>query len=93
MAVFATIAFATFFLENDHFVTFNESFKNLAYNFSTLYNGSAYLYSTIGFSEEHTVKFNCVTYFFGITEIMNIQELVSFSFELLSLDFYNCVHC
>jgi hypothetical protein len=24
---------------------------------------------------------------------VNIQELASFGFELLSLNFYNCVHC
>ncbi len=93
MAVFTTIAFATFLLENDHFFTFYERCENLTNHLCAFYCGGAYLYSTIGISEENAIKFDSVTFFGCISEIMNIQELASFCFELLSLDFYNCVHC
>ncbi len=93
MAVFTTIAFATFFLENDHFVTFNKRSEHFTNHFGAINCRGAYRYSTIGISEENTVEFNGVAFFSGFSEIMNIQELVGFSLKLLSLNFYNCVHC
>ena len=92
MAVFAAIAFATFFLENDHFFTFYERCEHLTYNLGTLYNGSTYFNCIIGLSEEHTVKFDLVTFFNCFAEIVNIQELFRLGLELLSLNFYDSVH-
>ena len=93
MAVFAAIAFATFFLENDHFVTFFEVLEYLANYFGAFDYGSTYFNCfVIGLSEENTVEFNGVTFFGSFAEIVNIQELAGFSLELLSLNFYDCVH-
>ncbi len=92
MAVFAAIAFATFLLEYDHFVTFYEGLFNLANNFSSFNSGSTDFHGTIGFSEENAVEFNLVTFFNLLSEVVDIQEFACFSFELLSLNFYDNVH-
>ena len=92
MAVFAAIAFATFFLENDHFVTFHEGLFNLANNFCSFDNGSADFHGTVGFSEENAVELDLVAFFNLLSEVVDIQELACFGFELLSLNFYDNVH-
>ena len=92
MAVFAAIAFAAFFLENDNFFTFYEGSSDLANNFSSFNSGSADLNGTISVSEENAVEFDFVAFFDFFAEVVYIQELVFFSFELLSLDFYDNVH-
>ncbi len=92
MAVFAAIAFATFFLENDHFVTFYEGSCDLANYFCSFDNGSTDFHGTIGFSEENAVELDCVTFFNLLSEVVDIQEFACFGFELLSLDFYDNVH-
>ena len=92
MAVFAAIAFAAFLLENDDFVTFYEGHEHLANYFCAFESGGANFHRVVGLSEENAVEFNLVTFFNGISEIVNIQELVRFSLELLSLNFNDCVH-
>ena len=92
MAVFHTVTFAAFFLENDHFVTFYEGNSYLAYYFCTFNGRRTDLNVTVGISEEHAVKFHFVALFYVFAEVVNIQELVFFSFELLSLNFYNYKH-
>lgn len=92
MAVFATIAFAAFLLENDHFVALNEGSQDLTYNFCAFNCGSANLYCIVGLSEENAVEFNLVAFFGSIAEIVYIQELFRLCLELLSLNFYDSVH-
>jgi len=92
MAVLATIAFATLLLEDDYLLALYEGLENLANHLCTLYGGGTYLNCVVGFSEEHTVKFHCVTFFVSIAEIVDIQELLRLCLELLSLDFYDSVH-
>ncbi len=92
MTVFHTVTFATFFLENDHFVTFYEGSSYFAYYLCTFHGRRTDLNVTVGVCEKHTVKFYLVTLFYLFAEIVYIQELVFFSFELLSLNFYNYKH-
>ena len=91
MAVFATIAFAAFFLENDHFVTFYEGFFNLANHFCSFHGGSADFHGTVDIGEEDTVEFDSVAIFYGV-DVVNIQVAALFGFELLPLNFYDNVH-
>ncbi len=92
MTVFDTIAFAAFLLENNHFFALYQGNEYFTHYFRAFHCGCAYLDGTIGICEEHAVKFELVSFFNGIAEIMNIQILVGFGLELLSLNFYNCVH-
>ena len=92
MTVFATITFATFFLENDYFFSFNERKKNFTLNFST-FNGRCTDFNVaVGIDKENFVESDCVTLFHLIAEVVDIEVFTLFSFELLALDFYNCVH-
>lgn len=91
MTVETAIAFATFFLENDYVFTLYEGINNLAYYLCTFYCGCTYGYVTVSVNEKNLVKFYCVA-FVHLGEVMNIQLLASLGAELLSLDFYNCVH-
>ncbi len=91
MTIETAIAFATFLLENDYVLTLNEGINHLANNLSTLYGGGTYGYVTIGVNQQNLVELYCVA-FVHIGDVMNIQLLASLGAELLSLDFYNCVH-
>lgn len=93
MAVLAAIALATLLLEDDHLVALHEGSENLANHLGSFEHGGAHLYGVvIGLSEENAVEFYGVSFFSCIAEIVNIQELLRLCLELLSLNFYNCVH-
>ena len=92
MSVEAAITFAAFFLEHNNFITFNEGTFNLANHFGPFYGGRANLNGTVGIYEKNAVEFHCCALCCLVAEIMNIQELAGFGFELLSLNFYNSVH-
>lgn len=93
MAILAAIALAALLLEDDYFFALHEGCEHLAYHLGSVEHGGAYLYGVvIGLSEENAVKLYSVSFFSCIAEIVNIQELLRLCLELLSLDFYNCVH-
>ncbi len=91
MAVFTTVAFATFFLENNHFVAFYELLLNSANDFGTFYSGGAYFDFAFHIGQEHAVELYGCSFFYLVAKIVNIQEAVFFCFELLSLNFYDYV--
>lgn len=105
MTVLAAIAFSSLLLEDDNLVALIErglillavTVVNLvgcyfAYNFGSFYGGGADLYCSVVVNEKHTVKLYGLAGLYSVAEIVNIQELAVLSFELLALDFYNCVH-
>ena len=92
MAVQTAIAFATFLLEHEHFVALYEGFEYFAFHFGTLYGGCAYLHGTVGVYEKHLVEAYCLTLLYLVAEMVYIQILAFFGFELLTFDFYNSVH-
>ena len=49
--------------------------------------------SDLGVDEENAVEFNGSAFLNLFAEIVDIQEFACFGLELLSLNFYNCVHC
>ena len=91
MTVKTAIAFATFFLENDHVFTLYELFCDLANYFCTINGWCTYLNSAFSVNKKNLVEFHCFT-FLGFSDVMNEQVLACFGFELLSLNLYNCVH-
>ncbi len=92
MTVFATIAFATFLLENDNLLAFYKGSEDFTYNLCAFHGGSANFNCLIGLSEKNAVELNLVSFFDSFAEIVNIQELLRLCLELLSLDFYDSVH-
>ena len=92
MAVQTAIAFATTFLENDHVFTLHEGSLHLA-NYLCAFNGRrANCNGTVGVNKKNLAKLNRVTGLFLFTEIVDVQFLAGFGFELLSLNVYNSVH-
>jgi len=92
MAIQAAIALATSLLEHDDVLTLDEGSLYLAHYFGTFYGRCTHCHSTVGVYEQHAVKFYRVAFFTLVAEIVNIQLLASLGAELLSLNFYNCVH-
>lgn len=92
MAVFTAIAFAAFFLEDNHLITFHEGTFHLANYFCSFNGRSTYLNGTVGVNEKHAVEFHDFAFLYLVAEIVNIQELSGLSLELLSLNFYNYKH-
>ncbi len=92
MTVETAIAFATFLFENDDVFTFHEGSLYLANNLCTFDGRCANLYGTVGIHEQDTVKLYRVTFLALVAEIVDIQLLAVLGTELLSLNFYNCVH-
>ena len=91
MAVFAAIALAALFLENNHFLAFDEGSLNFADNFGAFYSGGTDFNVTVGVEQENTVELDSVA-FLDIAKVVNVQELAGLGLELLSLNFYDSVH-
>ena len=72
-----------FFLYTNTLANYFGAFDNGSTNFNCF---------VVGLSEEYTVKFYSVAFFGCLAEIVNVQELSGLSLELLSLNFYDCVH-
>ena len=92
MTVFTAIAFATLLLEDDDVFTFHEGSLYLANNLCTFDGRCANLNGTVGIHEQDTVELYRVTFLALVAEIVDIQLLAGLDTELLSLNFYNCVH-
>lgn len=93
MAVFTAIAFATLLLEDDHFLALYQGYEHFTIYFSSFYGRSAYSDLAVGIQKKYFVEDYFVALFGFFAEMMNIQVLAFFGFELLSFDFYNSVHC
>lgn len=92
MTVLATIALAALLLENDNLVALNEGNSYFANYFCSFYGRSADFNGTVGIYEKYAVELYGLAFFYFIAEIVNVQEAVLFSLELLALYFYNYVH-
>lgn len=89
MTILFVVAFSAFFLEDNHLVTF-EVGENFTNNFGTFNSGFTHFDLTIGVDQQYFFKFHhSATFGF---QAVNIQPHASFGLELLSCDFYDCVH-
>jgi len=92
MTVTRARVLATLHLENNHLVALNERVHNFTYYFCTLYGGGTYLDCTVSIYEQHLVKFNSLAGF-DVLDVVDEELLALLGLELLTLNFYNCVHC
>ena len=92
MAVFAAIAFATFFLENDHFVSLDEGKNNLSVHFCAFNGRHTDFNVAVGIDKKNFVERDRVAFLELFAEMVDIQIFSFFNFKLLSFYFYNCVH-
>ena len=91
MSVFAAIAFAASFLENDHFLALHEGKKHFTIHFSAFNGRRADLNVAVGIYEKHFVESDCVALLHFIAEVVDIEVFSLFSLKLLSFDFYDSV--
>ncbi len=93
MAVFTTIAFAAFLLENDHLVALHEGLEDFSRDRDTFHGRCTDFNVAVGIQQEDLVESDLVASLEVVAEMVDIQILAFFSFELQSLDFYDSVHC
>ena len=91
MTVARTRVLAALHLEDNHLVTLNERIHNFTYYFCTLYGGGTYLYCAVSIYEQYLVKFNSLAGF-DVLDMVDEELLALLGLELLTLNFYNCVH-
>lgn len=83
-------SFTTDLLENKYLVCLYIISKNCCLYYSALNIRSTYLYCTLVVDEEHLVKLYGLVFLCGETVDVNLRA--GLYFELLSGDFYDCVH-
>lgn len=91
MAPLLAVVLATLHLENDNLITFYEGIGYLCHYFSALYSRCAYGHCSVFVYEQHFVKLNRLA-LFCITHVINEELLALLCLELLTVNFYNCVH-
>ena len=91
MTVAFTLILSALHLEDDDLVTLYEWVNNFAYYLCALYCRSAYLYCTLVVYEKYLVKLYCLT-LFRVLDVVNEQLLALLNLELLTVNFYDCVH-
>ena len=91
MTVLFSETFSSFLVEDDYFFTFYQRRNYFANNFCAFYSRKTYSYVSFVVNQENFFKFNCCTAF-CVLDVVNEQFFASFCFELLTVNFYNCVH-
>ena len=91
MTVQLAVTFSSLLVEYENFVTFYQSGNYFANYFCAFYCRSTYGDVAVFVYQKNFFKFYCCTSF-CILHVVNEQFLASFCFELLTVDFYNCVH-
>ena len=86
-----SVTFSSLLVEYQYFITFYQVRNYFAYHFCTFYGRSTYCNSTVVVYQQNFVKFNSCTVF-SILNVVNKQFFAFFSFELLTVNFYNYVH-
>lgn len=92
MTIQLAITFAAFLVEYEYLVTFYQSGHYFANDFCTFHGGNTYGDGTFIVHQKDFLKFYCRTCL-CILDVVYEQLLASFCLKLLTVDFYNCVHC
>ena len=92
MTVALARVLATLHLEDNHLVALNERVNNFTNYLCSIYGGSTNLYCAVSIYEQHFLKFNSLASL-GILNVVDEELLALLGLELLTLNFYNCVHC
>ena len=91
MAVAFTAILAALHLEDDDLVTLYQWFHHFTHYLSAFYCGRTYCHCSVVVDEKHFLELNRLA-FFHIFHVVNEEFLSLFGLELLTHDFYNCVH-
>ena len=91
MTVLLARVLTTLHLEDNNLVTLYQWVHNFNYYFGSFYSRGTNCDSTLIVYEENLVKFNSLTSL-CIFKVVDEELLALFNFELLTVNFYNCVH-
>ena len=91
VTVQAAVTLAATLFEHEHLVTLYEGLQHFTLDFCAIYGGGADGYIAVYVKQQYFVKVYGIA-LLHVAEMMNIQELAFFGLELLSFDFYDCVH-
>ena len=92
MTVEFLVALAAFLVEHQDFLATNSVVEHFYHYFGTCYYRSTYGHLTVIVDKEYLIKLQRCT-LLGFCYAMDKQLLAGFCLELLSLHFYDCVHC
>ena len=91
MAVACTAILAALHLEDDDLVTLYEWVHYFYYYFRTLYCRCTDCHCAVFVNEQNLVEFNSLASFY-ILDVMYEELLALLCLELLTVNFYDCVH-
>ena len=91
MTVQLAVTFSSLLVEYENLLALYELALYLGYNLCALYSGSTYSDSTVFLNQKNLLEFNRCT-ILNVLNVVNKQFLASLGLELLSVNFYNCVH-
>lgn len=86
------VTFSSLLVEYQYFVSLYQRRYYFAYHFCTFYCRSTYCDSTVVVYQQNFVKFNSCTVF-SVLNVVYKQLLAFFCLELLTVNFYDYVHC
>lgn len=91
MTILFAIVLATFHLEDDDLIALHEWCYHLSNYFCTTDSRRANCDCSVVIDQQNLVKLNSLA-FFGIFQAVDIELFALFSLELLTVNFYDCVH-
>ena len=91
MTVQFSVTFSSLFVEYEYFVAFYQRRNYFTNYFSTINSRSTYSYCSIVVYQQYFFKFNSCAVF-CVLNVVYKQFFALFSFELLTVNFYNYVH-
>ena len=91
MAIQLTVSFSSLLVEHEDFVALYQRGNHFTYHFRTFYGRKSHGNVTVFVYLKNLFKLNRRARL-GILHVVNEQLLSGLCFELLAVDFYNCVH-
>lgn len=91
VAVLLAAVLAPLHLENYYFVAFYQWINHFGHYLCATYCGRSYSDGSVVVQQQNLVKLNRLA-FLRVTYVIDKELLALFSLELLTVDFYNCVH-
>ena len=91
MTILFAIVLATFHLEDNHLFALYKRIDDLSYYFRATYSWCAHCDRSVVINEQNLVKLNSLA-FLGIFQAIDKELFALFCLELLTVNFYDCVH-
>ena len=91
MPVQLAMTFSSLLVENKNLLALNETGLHFGYNLRTFNGGNTYGDCAFFLYQKYLLEFNRCT-ILNVLNVVNKQLLTCLGLELLSVNFYNCVH-